>query len=147
MIQPTYPTLVFEWVTDLSLLISCQGVHHPTDAEWDDYLACIPPVATSDPIRVLVLTEGGRPTRAQQRRLEEVTKGSVSPVAVVSKAGALRFVVSVLSFANPNIQSFHPSHLAAAVAHIGLSPSHDERLQRVIDHLQRKLTRPLAIAG
>jgi hypothetical protein len=135
------PTLVFEWVSDLEILISCQGVECPTDAEWDGYLACVAVSRAKEGGRSLVITQGGRPSRDQQARLIAVTEGIPARVAVISAAGALRFIVSILALVNPHIRSFHPSQQADAFEHIGLLPEHHDRVHRVIDRLQKRLLR------
>jgi hypothetical protein len=140
------PRLVYEWASDLELLVSCQGVGSPTDEEWDGYLACVA-ICEAEGGRCLVLTAGGRPSREQQARLLATVKGHPTPVAVVSPAGALRFVVSIMALVNPHIQSFNPSQRAAAFAHIGLLPEQHERAERVIERLQKRLLRPLLVSA
>ncbi|HEY4014467.1 MAG TPA: hypothetical protein VGM06_14095 [Polyangiaceae bacterium] len=147
MNRQTSPTLVYEWVSDLELLVSCQGVESPTDAEWDGYLACVAVMRKTEAGRSLVMTRGGRPSREQQARLMVVTDGVPARVAVISPAGALRFIVSILALVNPHIESFHPSQQAAAFEHIGLSPEHHDRVHRVVERLQKKLLRPVVLVA
>jgi hypothetical protein len=136
------PGLVYELASDLELLVSYQGVEMPTDEEWDGYLACVALSSkTAESPRGLVFTDGGRPSREQQLRLTAATDGRLARVAVVSRAGALRFIVSIMALANPHIKSFSPSQKAAAFAHLGLLPEQHDRVHRIAERLQRKLFR------
>jgi len=62
------PSLVFEFLTDLRLMVSYQLEKVPLDAEWDTYLAAIKGANTP---RSIVITEGGYPkpgaTKADHR--------------------------------------------------------------------------------
>ncbi len=152
MPEPSARNLVFETVESLRLVVSCQSARAPTDAEWDAWLAAVKKLhGTAREFRLLVLTDGGRPTRAQQRRLEETkratdramgTPQSEPRTAVVSAAAGERFVVSVLVFMNPAIRCFSPARLDETYAHIGLTGPEHPIAAAAIARLRAQLARP-----
>lgn len=123
--------LVFETIESLRLIVSCQSRQAPADVEWDAWLAAVKTLArTQGEFRLLVLTDGGRPTREQRDRLAQAKQltekkdgrsQSEPRTALVSSAAGERFVVSALVFMNPAIRCFAPSDIQEAYEHVGLS--------------------------
>jgi hypothetical protein len=134
------PNLVFEFVPQIHTLISCQNRGNPSDPEWDEWVACAQKsfLTTPKPHRVLVMTEGGHPSKAQQDRLVATLGGRQT--AVVSNAPTLRFVVSALSFANPHIKCFVPSQMHSALSHLGIDDASVPLVDEVIGRLRQQLT-------
>ncbi len=131
--------LVFEAIKEARLLVSCQTKFNPSDAEWDRWL-----IAASNlehavaSFRLLVVTEGGHPTKAQVERLRKVNKKN-PPTAIVSSSLALRFMGSALTFVNPTIRCYSPAHLDDAFEHIGLFPAERAQAREAVKRLQREL--------
>lgn len=131
--------LVFEVVREARLVVSSQSKFNPSDDEWARWMA-----ATSNlenemrEIRLLVVTEGGHPTKAQLDRLRAVNKKN-PPTAIVSSSRALRFFASALTFINPTIRCFSPTELDGAFEHIGLSPADRARATEAIERLEHEL--------
>lgn len=152
MSEPSSRNLVFETVESLRLVVSCQSDEAPSDAEWDAWLAAVRKLhGAVHEFRLLVLTEGGRPTRDQQRRLQETkratdramgTPRSEPRTALVSPAAGDRFVVSVLVFMNPAIRCFSPARLDDAYAHLGLAGPERASADAAIARLRPQLAKP-----
>ena len=118
------PQLVFEVVRDARLLVSGQKKTYPTDEEWDRWLAAARQLEAEVPgrMRILVVTEGGHPTKAQLDRLLAANTSN-PPTAIVSPSLALRCFGSALGFINPAIRCYAPTKLEKALEHLGLTPS------------------------
>lgn len=115
--------LVFEIVAEARLLVSAQKKTHPSDEEWDRWLAAARELESqAGRMRLLVVTEGGYPTKAQLDRLLAANTSN-PPTAIVSPSLALRCFGSALGFINPAIRCYPPTKLEKALEHLGLSPS------------------------
>jgi hypothetical protein len=138
--------LVYEVLREQQLLVSWQSLHSPSDDEWDNYVQAVCSL-TGPRGACLVLTDGGYPTRRQQGRLFERVKGDRRRVAVVSSASTLRFVVSVLSFINPNIKSYMPEELAAALTYLRVPEMSHAVVLATAESLRRRLDRQAIVAA
>lgn len=118
------PQLVFEIVREARLLVSGQKKTYPSDEEWDRWLAAARQLEAEVPgrMRILVVTEGGHPTKAQLDRLLQANTSN-PPTAIVSPSLALRCFGSALGFINPAIRCYPPTKLERALEHLGLVPS------------------------
>jgi hypothetical protein len=136
------PSLVFEFLTDLRLMVSYQLDKVPLDAEWDTYLAAIKGANTP---RSIVITEGGYPSQAQRERIIAVANGKQARVAVISPATTVRFGVSALALFNREIKGFSPKEYRAAFFHVGLAHTECASVVAAIERLRQKLksTRPV----
>lgn len=136
MVAPPIPNLVFEIVGDLRLAVMCQGTENPTDAEWNTYLDALGPLlALAEGYRVLVVTEGGRPSQSQHARLRERMAGAKPHVAILTSAAGVRFVASVLALVNANLRCYAPDQRSAALASLGLT----ENEVALVDALVKRL--------
>jgi hypothetical protein len=134
--------LAFEAMPDLHLMITCQDVNNPTEAEWDAYLLGLKSLmALQHPFRILVVTEGGHPSRKQQQAGIATTEAVRMKIAIVSPAPGLRFVVAMIALINPDTKCFLPSQRSAAFSHIKLAPGDVSRVLAIIARLQQTLTR------
>jgi len=146
LISPSCPHLAFEVLADLRLLVSSQSEENPTDAEWDAWLLAADTLGElPGRFRLLVLTEGGRPTREQLGRLsarkraaeEKLGKKQSEPLAaLVTSSTATRFIVSALTFVNPAIRCFAPTSLAEAYTHLGLTDPERKSAAAAIERLR-----------
>jgi hypothetical protein len=89
-------------------------------------------------LRLLVMTEGGHPTKQQLERLRAVNKKN-PPTSIVSSSMALRFMGAALSFVNPTIRCFAPAQLEKAFDHLGLLPLERQQARQAVERLQREL--------
>ena len=137
--------LVYQVLADTRLVISCQNKSFPTDAEWDSWLAATTNLQyQTNEFRLLVVTEGGHPTKAQLERLRAVNRTN-PPTAIVSPSLAYRFMAAALTFINPTIRCYSPAEREQAFDHIGLAHAERDRANAVIASLRRQLTaRPSA---
>lgn len=102
------------------LFVAWHNRETPHDPEWSAVVAALR-AHDHATLRVLVVTEGGTPSRAQQQALTGVLAGKAIPVAVVSDATAVRFVASALALFMKRIKTFRSNELAQAYAHLGLT--------------------------
>jgi hypothetical protein len=134
--------MAFELVDELRLLVSYQTTAHPTDAEWDAYLATVR-ILESRPEdhRTLAVTEGGHPSGSQQARLRACVGKRATRVALISSSVSLRFVASAIALVIPNIRCFSPAQRSAAFAHLGLRPSDWVIVEARVAELREQLER------
>jgi hypothetical protein len=135
----TASDLVFETVADARLVVSCQTKFNPSDPEWDRWLMAVGNLEHQVPsLRLLVMTEGGHPTKQQLERLRAANKKN-PPTAIVSSSLALRFMGAALTFVNPTIRCFPPAQLEKAFEHLGLAPLERQHARATVERLQRAL--------
>lgn len=131
--------LVFEANVEARLVVSCQSKFNPSDAEWDRWMMAVGNLEHQvQSLRLLVVTEGGHPTKQQLERLRAVNKKN-PPTAIVSSSMALRFMGAALSFVNPTIRCFAPGQLEKAFDHLGLLPMDRQQARLAMERLQREL--------
>ena len=133
------PSLDFEFLGGLHLMVLYQLQKTPTDVEWDAYLAALAGPSKANQLRCIVITEGAAPTRAQRERMIATVEGKPTRVAVISPATSVRFVVSVLALVNRDIRSFSPREFDAAFSHVGLAPTEHASVKVAIDRLHQRL--------
>jgi hypothetical protein len=105
------------------LLIVSHNQEPPTDQEWDDLLSVFEREHL-DRLRLVVFTEGGGPTPAQQSRLASVLAGRPGTlhVAVISDSTAIRFIACTLALFIRRLRTFRRGELDAALAYLQLAP-------------------------
>jgi hypothetical protein len=133
------PTLAFEIFAGMTLAVLCQTEQQPTDEEWDAYLRAIGPAHAIVTFRFLVVTDGGHPSRGQQKRLQAVTRDRHPRVAIVSAAASLRFVTSILGLMNPNVRCFHPAQRLEALVYLGIAADQAAAVARIVERVQERL--------
>lgn len=105
-----------------SLIILREGRSDPLDSEWDVTLGILAEHRHEiDQIKVLVFSDGGGPTQAQRRRLEQTLNGKPIRVAVVSESMKVRFICSSVALFTSNLSSFRESELRDAFAWLNLT--------------------------
>jgi hypothetical protein len=133
------PDLVCDVMVEASLVVSCQTKWNPSDVEWDQWLAASSGLLKqTGELRLLVVTDGGHPTKAQLDRLKAVNKENPQ-TAIVSSSSSLRFLASALTFVNPTIRCFSPAQLGSAFDHIRLPAQYRHRASVLVGELQGRL--------
>jgi len=89
--------------------------------------------------RVLVLTEGGHPTREQQGLMNSSMPQSGVRVAVISPSVVARFVTSILVLTNPDIRCFSPQQRGQAYGHLGLLSAEVVQAEKLVKQLNESL--------
>jgi hypothetical protein len=90
----------------------------------------------------LIVTDGGVPTYAQRRYLNERLAGRYVPVAVVSGSTVFRSIVAIvnaMSWFNRKIKAFPPSGFREAIAYLEIPASRTELIERAIEQLKLEL--------
>lgn len=129
-------------------MVSCQTRFNPSDEEWDRWLhATLALSRQVGAFRLLVVTEGGHPTRAQIERLQRTKEGPEPPTAIVSSSVAMRFMGAALTFINSTIRCFAPTELDKAFAHLGLAPDERSLANATMRRLQSELGEPEVSKG
>jgi len=137
------PTIAYAAIKELRFVILSHGRRNPTDGEWASYVRGTRAVLTEGNSRVLVMTEGGHPTREQQTVMNSSMPRSGVRVAVISPSVVARFVTSILVLTNPDIRCFSPEQRQQAYAHLGLMPAEVAQ----VDKLAKQLSESLRIAS
>lgn len=138
------PTLAFGRVHGLFIYV-CLGAD-PADSEWNRYIDFL--TRADDPHespRALVVTEGGGPTPAQRRRLNDALSNRIaaSRIAVVTKSPIARGIVTALSWFNPVYNAFEPKHMDGALAHVGLFGDAATDAKALVEQLKTELGRKM----
>lgn len=113
----------------------------PSDEEWAVFLE-----TTSDEMKkrgddlcVLVFTDGGAPSTAQRKRLNELLNGRSVPVAVMSNSMIPRFVVASISLFNKLIRSYAPEEMPQVCQDRGLRQEEIDKVVAALEVAQTKL--------
>ena len=121
------------------LFIVVYGARDPTDDEWSAYIALAERHGIEQTMQ-LICTDGGEPTGAQRRKLNEQLGGRTVPVAVVSDSPRIRATVTALSWFNRKIKAFPPTGLGDALAYLEIPATRAELIDREIRKLRLELS-------
>lgn len=121
------------------LFIVVYGTRDPTDDEWRSYLALVRQHGVERTMQ-LIVTDGGRPTSAQDRQLTELLDGRPVPVAVVTGSARVRVTVAAQSWFNKQIQAFPQHGLRDALEYLEIPLSRTELIEREVARLREELT-------
>ena len=124
------------------LFLVMYGTERPTDEEWGVYLKLVTAHAI-DRTMQLIFTDGGEPSAHQRRVLNDLLKGRIVPVAVVSCSARVRGTVMALSWFNRKIRAFPPSALRDAIAYLEIPLSRQALIEREMAELRLKLGLPM----
>jgi hypothetical protein len=124
------------------LMLLAHTTRPPNDAEWDPYFR---ELVKHDPklLRNLVFTDGGAPSGAQRKQVNDFLNGQASTAAVVTMSTMVRGVVTALSWFNAQVKAYSPNDLGGALQHLGVRPHEGEMVRREIQLLRRKLDHDL----
>ncbi|MET0284937.1 MAG: hypothetical protein ABW352_10715 [Polyangiales bacterium] len=115
------------------LLIVSHNEEPPTDQEWDELLEVFAREHL-DRLRLVVFTEGGGPTPAQQGRLASALAGrpGTLQVAVISDRTAIRFIACTLALFIRRLRTFRRAELDAALTYLQLAPVERRAVSRFL---------------
>jgi hypothetical protein len=137
--------LVYEVLADDRLIVSCQNTELPSDAEWDNRLRAATNLRHKvREFRVLVVTAGGHPTKAQIDRLRAENRDYNPPTAIISSSFAYRFMASALTFVNPTIRCYSTENSERAFEHLALTQVERGRANAALERLSKRLTTKLS---
>lgn len=110
----------------------------PNDAEWGPY---IDELRQHDPkeLRSLAFTDGGAPSGAQRKQVNDFLNGQASRAAVVTASTMVRGVVTTLSWFNAQMHAYSPHDVDAALHHLGVRTDEVPLVRREIQLLRKKL--------
>jgi hypothetical protein len=131
--------LAYKVTVDRVVLVA-YGTAEPSDEEWTGYLDVIEREGIDGTVQIIV-TDGGEPTPAQRRRLNELLAGRTVPVAVVSGSGRVRGTVTALSWFNWKIKAFPPSGLRDAIAYLEIPSARADLIATELGKLQTEVHR------
>jgi hypothetical protein len=134
-------TMAFTFLAGVAgegLIILIHGTQPPTDLEWAVYVR---ELVKHDPreLRNLVFTDGGAPSGAQRKQVNDFLKGRASPAVVVSGSYMVRGVVNTLSWFNPQVRAYAPDELPAALRYIGVRDQEVARVNSEVQVLRQQL--------
>ena len=137
MEQPLCRTIALEFLAKQGCMVIYCGSQPLSDAGWDMHLEQVRSAANrQSDLKLLVINEGGRPSKAQQARLAEVVSGHEWAAAVVSSRIAVRFIVSSLSLVKPNLGCFTPDQMTDAFEHLGIEEHARASVLQAIERLR-----------
>jgi len=110
----------FKFLDDL--VIVAHTANPPTEEESRAYLNAFRARDLSR-LRCLAFTDGGAPSAAHRRELNEILRGRAFPTAVVSSVPVVRGVVTALSWFNSKIKAFAPEDAEQAFVYLGIPQS------------------------
>jgi hypothetical protein len=120
------------------LFVVVYGAEDPSDGEWRGYLDLVERHGIRRTMQ-LIYTEGGAPTAAQRRALNQLIAGHTVPVAVISARAGVRWTVTVLSWFNRRIRAFPPVGFRDALAYLEIPVSRTGLIAREIHELRLSL--------
>ena len=129
-------TLAFKVIDRLFLV--AYGTESPSDGEWTEYLAEVLGHGIDRTMQIIV-TQGGEPTRAQRRELNDLLGGRTVPVAVLSPSARVRGTVTALSWLNKKIRAFPPSAIRDAIAYLEIPASRADLIETELLKLQAEV--------
>jgi hypothetical protein len=130
--------MAFEVLGDLFILVHNKA--DPSENEWDVYLEALRARSGEiDALRTLIYTEGGGPSAAQRKSLNDVLHGRTTRAAVVSDASMVRMITTALGWFNPMIRSFSPNESHQALDYLGLPRAQSMLLWSEIRRLRGEL--------
>jgi hypothetical protein len=110
--------------------VAVHGESSPSDAEWKEYTEAVRVELEKglDPaaMRTLVFSDGGGPSAAQRKRINDILNGRTTPVALVSSSGMMRGVVTALQWFNPEMRTFSPDEVVDALKFLKVPESQYE---------------------
>lgn len=120
------------------LLLLAHTNRPPNDTEWGWYIA---ELAKHDPrqLRSLTFTDGGAPSGAQRKQVNDYLAGQASLCAVISSSTMVRGVVSALGWFNSQIKVYAPRDLDAALRHLEVTSDEAPLVRREIQLLRTRL--------
>ncbi len=128
-------SLAFRFVSD-TLLVLRENSNTPHDQDWDDFLRILIDNRQNFPkLKILVRTDGGGPSAAQRKRLQQALDGRPVRVAVVTNSVPVRFIVSSIALLNRAIRSFANDEIDAAYVHLGMTAAERRLAEKAVDDM------------
>jgi hypothetical protein len=123
------------------LMLVAHTPRPPNDVDWEPYYD---EMVKQDPEQLLhlVFTDGGAPSGAQRKRVNEYLQGRASRAAVITTSTMVHGVVTALGWFNSQIRTYSPKDLVAALKHLDMSADEAPRLRPHIQDLRRRLDYP-----
>ncbi len=142
------PTVTFEFVPELRLMIVCSGVRPVGDSEWDSYLRTLGSnLNGSSRLKVLVVTVSAVPSQNQRAKLFAQTQQNSPLAAVVTESTAVHFVLSVMALVYRDLRSFTPAQTDAALNYLNIPQPERERVRGIVARLRIDLENPDCFAA
>ncbi len=131
-------------VGDCHLLV--HGSKHPTDAEWQRYLAA---VERRGDMLELIVTAGGGPVRRQRNAMQRFFEARRQPAAIVVEGGLTNLYVDFWGRDNRPwaVQVFDLADLAKALAFLGIPAHQAPRIESEVARLRQEAGRRPRPAG
>jgi hypothetical protein len=122
-------------------LVVVHGKETPTDEEWNAFLAIGLKYVAANPMRLLVVTDGGAPSAKQRKRVAEVlvSRPETDRIAIVTASMIARGVVTALSWFNPVQKTFAPNHLDDALEYLQFPHARAGEMKQLLAQLQGEL--------
>lgn len=136
---------------DGHVVIAVHTMKGPSDAEWQEYLACSREMlnhlgARFTQVAGIAVTDGGAPSAAQRHQLIAALGGRHPVAAVVTNSTLIRGVVTALNWFDVRVKSYPPSEFAAALQRIGIKDQyHAEVVGEVISASRELSTMPATV--
>lgn len=119
------------------------GESTPTDADWNAYMAAVQEARAKglepERMRTLVITDGGGPSAAQRKRVNDDLQGKPTPVAMVSSSLMVRGVVTALQWFNPLVKTFPPEQVGEALKFLKIPERQYDTIWKEAQKLQSEL--------
>jgi hypothetical protein len=119
-------------------IVIVHGTTDPSDLEWERGLELLRAVGPRR-AKALVWSEGGSPSAKQRAALEATCGGATPRTALVTESLVSRAAGTAVSWFNPQLKTFAPTALEAALDHLDLTP---ERRKLAIEAVTAMRSRP-----
>jgi hypothetical protein len=122
------------------LLLLRQNAETATDNEWANLLRTLVALrADLQKVKIIVRTDGGGPSPAQRKSLEEALGGKPARVAVVSDHLKVRFVTSTIALFQKELKSFMVKESSQAYDHLGMLDSERRQADVALKEMEAEL--------
>lgn len=127
-----------EGVAGNGLMLLVHTTKSPTDTEWAPYYK---ELCKHDPTKIksLAFTDGGAPSGAQRKQVNDYLNGRESRAVVVTANSFVRGVVTALSWFNSFMKAFPPEELDGALRYLGVREHEMALVRREIQLLRKRL--------
>ena len=118
-------------VIDREIVVLVGTTGQPDAATWDAYCNAVATLPTETP-RVVIFTDGGRPTREQLARIEEAVGHRYSRTVLVTPSVAARIIGSMINAVSKKMNGgfYSPDEIIEALASLGITDS--DQLGRIL---------------
>jgi hypothetical protein len=122
-----------------NILVALHTTSAPSHEEWGEYMQALKRIDLTKGVAI-AFSDGGGPSSAQRKLLNETLKGRALPAAVVTRDAFVRSIVRALAWFNPLLKDFSPERTADAFEYLKLTKAESETVRTLVQGLHTQFT-------